>query len=70
MHKGRGELFPLLFCAVGLQHVCEEAAADLRELYAVGGEGLDPVLVVLEGQIQDEPSGVGEILFEFTIDQF
>lgn len=47
-------MFPLFICLLDLHDVCEEAAVEFGQGDLVADYCVNPVLVVLEGQVQDE----------------
>jgi hypothetical protein len=49
-------VLPLFLGLVGLDDVREGPAFYLGQVDSVSDEGLNPVLVVLEGQVEDEPA--------------
>ena len=47
----------------------ERAALYLGQVDLVADQALNPILVVLEGQIQDKAARVGQLLLELVVDQ-
>ena len=56
-------MLPLILALLGLYDMSKESTADLRQIDSVRNEGINPVLVILKGEVQDEPPRVGMILF-------
>lgn len=56
-------MFPLLICLLNLNDMGEEAATDFGECDLVLYHGVDPVLFVLEGQVDDESAALCKVLF-------
>lgn len=49
-------MLPLFLSLVSLDDMCEGPAFYLRQVDSISDEGFNPVFVILEGQIEDEPS--------------
>jgi hypothetical protein len=62
-------VFPLFVCLFDLHDVGEEAAVEFGQGDLVADDCVDPVLVVLEGQVQDEAAALSQVFFELVVDQ-
>ena len=47
----------------------EETALHLGQYDSIADQDVDPELTIVEGQVQDEPSRVGELLLELVVDE-
>ena len=47
----------------------EEPASNFRDVDTIANDCLVPEWAVLEWQVQNVPSGLGELLFEFNVNQ-
>lgn len=68
-HEGRSEKLPLFFGLLSLQNMSKVSAFDFGKIDAVANQSFNPILIVLERQIEDEPSRMSHFLLEFIIDQ-
>ena len=55
-------MLPLILALLGLYDMSEESTANLRQIDPVRNKRINPILVILKGEVQDESPRVGVIL--------